>query len=168
MEWWHWIIVGVALLGLDIALINVYFLVWFGLGAVGAGLALLVAPALPMWGQLAVFVGVAAATLVFWIYWVRPVRARRRLAEERVELIGSSAVVVRCYGGRGTLRLQKPVGERDVWTFAGSHAFSAGDNARVVAVDDEGVVTLAPIDAAAVGAADSSSSHSSSSTAAEA
>ena len=43
LEWWHWEIAGLALVLLELA-VPAFFVIWFGLGALLVGLALLVAP----------------------------------------------------------------------------------------------------------------------------
>ena len=40
-EWWHWIVLGFALVIAELA-VPAFFIIWFGLGALLAGLALLV------------------------------------------------------------------------------------------------------------------------------
>ena len=39
-EWWHWIVLGIALVIAELA-VPAFFVIWFGLGALLVGLALL-------------------------------------------------------------------------------------------------------------------------------
>ena len=42
-EWWHWMVLGMCLAMAELA-VPAFFIVWFGIGAIGVGLALLIAP----------------------------------------------------------------------------------------------------------------------------
>ena len=42
-EWWHWIVLGIGLVIAELA-VPAFFVIWFGLGALLVGLALLVLP----------------------------------------------------------------------------------------------------------------------------
>jgi hypothetical protein len=65
MSWWGWIIWGALLLGLELSLVNAqYYLVFIGLAAMVTGLASLLLPVLPDWGQWALFAALALASLV--------------------------------------------------------------------------------------------------------
>jgi len=62
---WHWFIAGVVLMIAE-TLLPGTFLLWFGVGALVVGVALLVVPALAWQGQLVLFAVVSAATIVAW------------------------------------------------------------------------------------------------------
>ena len=68
MEWWIWIVLGAVLLIADIALINTYYLIWFGAGALLAGLLALVVPESALWLQIAVFGISSLASLLIWLF----------------------------------------------------------------------------------------------------
>ena len=145
MLWWHWIFLGAALLVLDMVLINIYYLLWFGLGALAVGVTLLAFPAMAFAWQIALFGAVSAGFLLLWLLLFRP-RGRRKLhAEAKEELIGSRAAVVRFNNGNGTLRLQKPIGGRDVWRFTSSAALAAGESVVISALNDDGIVQASPV-----------------------
>ena len=42
-EWWHWIVLGIALVIAELA-VPAFFIIWFGLGALLVGLAMLAVP----------------------------------------------------------------------------------------------------------------------------
>lgn len=144
LEWWHWIVLGAVLFIADIALINTYYLIWFGVGAVVVGALLAASPETATWVQIAVFGAFSLASLFGWLYWLQPkFRARDRLLAKD-ELPGQSGVVVRFSNGRGALRLQKPVGGRDVWDFSGDGDIRCGDRLVVESVGADGVMKVSP------------------------
>jgi membrane protein implicated in regulation of membrane protease activity len=51
IEWWHWMVRGVGLILLELA-IPAFLFIWFGLGAVMVGLVMLAAPSLHLAAQL--------------------------------------------------------------------------------------------------------------------
>ena len=63
LEWWHWIVLGVALVVAELA-VPAFFIIWFGLGALLVGLLLLVAPAMGMTLQLALWCAASLGMVV--------------------------------------------------------------------------------------------------------
>jgi len=147
MEWWIWIVLGAVLLIADIALINTYYLIWFGVGALLAGLLALVAPESAMWLQIAVFGVSSLSALLFWLFVMQPKIRAQEMEKAKDDVPGQSGVVVRFNNGRGTLRLQGPVGGRDVWEFYSEADVRPGDRLVIESVDEDGVarVTSPPV-----------------------
>ena len=137
--WWLWIVLGAGLLVADLLYINIYYLLWFGLGAIAVGLFSLAWPLVPFWQQLVLFGGLSAAMLALWLVFLRPRTLARRLLEAQNEMPGQAAIVVSFANGRGVLRLQRPVGGRDVWNFTAAAA-RPGDRVVVASVGADGVV----------------------------
>ena len=48
LEWWHWIVLGLVLTLAELA-VPAFFIVWFGLGALGVGLVLLAWRSVAAW-----------------------------------------------------------------------------------------------------------------------
>lgn len=149
MLWWHWFIFGLALLVADVALINVYFLLWFGLGAALVGGIVYALPDTSLTAQILLFTGASAAFLALWLLVLRPRRNQKLLELAKKELVGASGAVIRFAAGSGTLRLQKPVGGRDVWPFTSSAELRAGQTAVILSVGDDDVAAAVPSASAA-------------------
>ncbi|MCH9757725.1 MAG: NfeD family protein [Proteobacteria bacterium] len=143
MLWWYWIILGAVLLVSDIALINIYYLLWFGLGALIVGLLMLAVPTLPLALQITLFGVISTGFLLLWLWVLRPHGEKKLLAGAKEELIGSNAAVVRFANGSGTLRLQKPIGGRDVWRFTSKDNLRAGATVQIFALDENSRVVQA-------------------------
>ena len=137
--WWHWAILGGVLLVADVLLINVYYLIWFGIGAIAVALSLLIFPDLPPAAQITVFGALSAAFLLVWLFFLRPQRSARLLRQAQDELPGNTGIVVRFNEGRGVMRLQKPIGGRDLWDFTASASLRPGEVVTVAALNDDGI-----------------------------
>ena len=144
VEWWHWAVLGFALLALDAVLLNIYYLLWFGAGALAAALALAVFPSMPLWAQLVLFASLSAALLAFWLLVLRPRTAAAEMRRARSELPGQAGVVINYNAAekRGKIRMQKPVGGKDVWEFLSEHAPRSGERAVIGHVNEDGIAVL--------------------------
>ena len=138
--WLLWLICGVSLLLIDVLLLNSYILLWFGAGAMAAGATIYLAPSMPVYGQLGLFGAYSALFLGAWLKLVRPKFERKALRKAREELAGVKAGVVRFSHGKGTLRLQSPIGGRVVWSFVCDGALKPGDSVTIAGLDDSGVI----------------------------
>ena len=144
MLWWYWIILGTALLVLDIALINVYYILWFGLGALTVGGIMLTVPDMPLAVQITLFGGVSGGFLLLWLFALRPRAEAKLMAMAREEIAGTRGAVIRFGNGSGTLRLQKPIGGKDVWQFTSSAEVNAGETVVISALNKDGTLQAAP------------------------
>ena len=144
--WWHWAVFGAFLLIVDIVFINIYFLVWFGFGAIFVSLLKLVAPAMLIWQQIMVFSLFSALLLALWLMVLRPQFGKKHMKKVQIELPGQAGVVVRFADGRGLLRLQRPIGGSDIWTFSAlaeaGESPRPGDRLIIRSVDGDGVVQV--------------------------
>ena len=145
-EWWHWAVLGGALLVLDVLALNVYYPLWFGIAAILTAAVLAVFPELPMWMQILMFCVLSALLLGLWLLFLRPHRWRKNREAAHRELPGQAGVVVHFNPTQhsGTLRLQKPVGGRDVWDFATAADLRAGDRVVIKQLGDNDMVELMP------------------------
>lgn len=65
IEWWYWIVGGCLLIGF-VLLIPSFTLIWFGLGALAAGLLGYWYPSLPFAGQVALWLLVSISCMIMW------------------------------------------------------------------------------------------------------
>ena len=144
--WWHWAIAGFSLLVLDAVALNIYYLMWFGGGALATAAAAAIFPTMPTWVQIVLFSVLSLALLALWLCVLRP----RQLTDERrlaMRDLPGQAGVVASYNAVekcGTIRLQRPVGGKDVWEFISECPPRKGDRAVIQTVDADGIVRLSP------------------------
>ncbi len=134
-EWWHWIVLG---LGLSIAELAVpaFFIIWFGIGAIGVGLLLLIFPTLSIAVQLTVWAVVSGILVGVWFRFLRP-RTMTAIGTSAANVTGEVGILVSdlCPSSRGQVRFQKPVLGSDLWECYADADIKAGERVRIVAVE---------------------------------
>ncbi len=136
--YWHWLLLGVVLVVLEIFLTS-FVVLWFGIGALVVGLFLWAAPGLPFAAQLLIWLIASTAMAVVWFRCFKPrMTDRTRAGIAREALIGESGQVIRvpAEGGRGLVRFSVPLLGSDEWEFICADAVAPGD--RVVIRDFSG------------------------------
>lgn len=136
IEYWHWIILGIALSTIEI-FITSFTVLWFGLGAFAVALALLLWPSLPMPGQLAIW-AIATTTLALaWFRYFKPrMRDRTKAGLSREAAVGQVGMVVQSATEhtRGVVRFTVPLLGDGEWPYICETPLSAGDRCRVIDV----------------------------------
>lgn len=141
LAWWHWMVLGLALGLLELAVAS-FFIVWFGLGALMVGAAMLVFPDMAFGTQVLWW---TVASVLMTVLWFQVFRrdANKTRSGQADEALGEIGVLVRTAeplgvgSGRGEVRFQKPVMGSDVWPCIADEAIAAGERVRVLAVDGQ-------------------------------
>ena len=133
MAWWIWLVLGMALLGGEMAMPGGFYLLFFGVGALLVGFAVLFAPGLAGWVEWLLFSVLSIGLLAF----LRPkIVGRLRQAGPGIEdtLVGEVAVAAEPIApgaiGRGELR-----GSAFSLRNAGPDPLAPGERCRVSRVD---------------------------------
>lgn len=119
-----------------------FFVIWFGLGALLVGLAMLAFPAMAFSAQILLLTAASVAMTVFWFKVLRNDGGKTRSGQAD-EALGEIGVLVRAVeplgieSARGEVRFQKPVMGADVWPCLADEAIAAGTRVRVLAVDGQ-------------------------------
>ncbi len=146
--WWHWVLLGITVLIVDVVLIgNSGILLWFGAGAFAVGAWVFLGPGSPLWLQFVLWLGFSLTFLVLWIKLFKPRIDRRNVASVSEEMIGVVGVVARVGEfedgiRRGTVRFQKPFAGRDTWKFQSDASLSPGDRVAVTILTEDGVLAV--------------------------
>lgn len=135
MVWWLWLLVGLALLGIEVITPGGFFTLFFGVAALIVGVLTRFGLAGPAWMQWIWFSGLSIASLLFLrkplLAWMQ---AREVTRPEVDSLIGESAVVLEAVpdGGVGKAELRGTS-----WTARSvdGAALPAGKRCRVQRVD---------------------------------
>jgi membrane protein implicated in regulation of membrane protease activity len=132
VEFWHWWVLGVALIILEAFAPGAFFL-WLGIAAGIAGAALLVFPSLGVEYQGLIFALFAVASIVVWRRYLKrnPIASDRPQLNRRGEqYIGRTMTLAEpIVEGRGKIRLGDTL-----WRIEGAD-LPAGSQVRVVGVD---------------------------------
>lgn len=107
MPWWAWIVAGLVLVAVEMAMPVDFYLFFVGVAALAVGLLELAGVELPLGGELLLLGGTAVGCAVVYQGWVKP-RLRAPRGEEIDALVGESAVAVGAIaaGGVGTVELR--------------------------------------------------------------
>ena len=138
VEWWHWIIGGVLLVLLELA-IPAFFVIWFGLGALVVGLSLLAAPTIPIAAQITLWI---AASIAFIVAWVKIFRAhvhRTRVGLSTGQFVGELGLVTREIKPfqKGQIRFQKPILGAEAWDAIADEVIAPGERVQVLGVEGQ-------------------------------
>lgn len=136
IEWWHWEIVGVGLVLLELV-IPAFFVIWFGLGALLVGLLLLVMPDLSLPTQIAAWTVASVAMAVLWFRVFKRSQHKTLIGTAAGEVIGEVGLLVSAVAPfeRGKVRFQRPVLGAEEWACMAESPIAAGERVRVVSVE---------------------------------
>jgi membrane protein implicated in regulation of membrane protease activity len=141
LVWWHWMVLGLGL-GLMELFVFSFFIVWFGLGALLVGVALLVVPGMVFSTQILLWTAASVAMTVIWFKVLRNDGGKTRSGQAD-QVVGEIGILVRAVeplgvaSVRGEVRFQKPILGSDVWPCLADEAIPAGERVRVLAVDGQ-------------------------------
>ena len=66
MAWWHWIVVGLILIALEMAASGGFYVIFFGIAAIAIGLLHALDLAGPLWFQVLLFSAISVGSLVLF------------------------------------------------------------------------------------------------------
>ena len=141
LAWWHWMVLGLGLGLLELAVPS-FFIIWFGLGALLVGVAMLVVPEIAFTTQILLWTAASVLMTMLWFKVFRRDDGKTRSGQAN-EALGEIGVLVRAVeplgvaSARGEVRFQKPVMGSDVWPCLADEAIAAGERVRVLAVDGQ-------------------------------
>jgi inner membrane protein len=135
-QWWHWIVLGFALVVAELA-VPAFFIIWFGLGALLVGLALLVLPDIGLTAQVAMWVVASLGMVVAWFRVFRRDDHKTRIGQSDGDTIGEIGLMAKAAAPfeRGRVRFQKPLLGSEEWECVVDEAIAAGERVRVVSVE---------------------------------
>lgn len=134
-EWWHWVVLGLCLAMTELA-VPAFFIIWFGIGAIGVGVALLIAPDLAVATQILLWTGLSALLVGVWFRYFKP-RTVTSVGTSAASVAGEVGILVADISpeARGQVRFQKPILGSDVWECYADTRIKAGQRVRVIVVE---------------------------------
>jgi len=135
LEWWHWVVGGIVLILAELV-IPLFFIVWFGLGALLVGL-LALAFDLSLTAQLATWTLASLAMVFLWFRVFKQSFVKTRSGTADGEAIGEIGLLVSAVApfARGKVRFQGPLLGSEEWACVADTAIAAGERVRVVSVE---------------------------------
>lgn len=144
LVYWHWIVLGFALMLLEIFL-PTFTALWFGAAAVLVGGLLWLMPNLPLPLQLLLWAALSAALTWAWFRYLKPLSVdRTKAGMSREAILGEVGQVLRLPVGeeRGVVRFPAPVLGDDEWLFISQDVLQLGDRVRVVDVSGNALMVV--------------------------
>ena len=134
--WWHWIVFGIVLMLLELA-VPAFFLMWFGLGAVVVGVLLLVFSGITLPFQVIAWTLSSLLFIWLWFKVFKPNIHKTRSGMSKGMFIGEVGLVtrdIRAYE-RGQIRFQKPILGDELWESIADEEIKAGERVKVMEVE---------------------------------
>ena len=131
--YWHWIILGIGLMLLEIALPS-FTALWVGAAAVIVGVLLWVLPDLSATLQVVLWAALSTALTWLWFKYLKPLSIDKTKAGlSREAILGEVGQVIALPNGerRGVLRFPAPILGSDEWQFISQETLAVGDRVRV-------------------------------------
>ncbi|MEM6986442.1 MAG: NfeD family protein [Pseudomonadota bacterium] len=133
LQFWHWLVFGVALLVIELGVVGTVFLLWLSAAAIITGVALMVVPTLSWQLQVLIFSVAAVVTLLATRAWLkrRPIKTDRPALNRRgTAYIGRHFTLQHpIENGRGELSI-----DDTLWRIAGPD-LPAGSTVEVLDVE---------------------------------
>lgn len=140
--YWHWILLGFLLIGLEIVL-PTFMTLWFGLGALFVGGVLFIWPELSITWQLFIWLMDSALLVLVWFKFIQPqMKDRTKAGMGRESLIGETGIVIKIPRDeqRGRLRFPTPILGNDEWDIICHSELDEGDRVIVVELSGNALV----------------------------
>jgi membrane protein implicated in regulation of membrane protease activity len=138
LVWWHWVVLGIVLALLELV-VPTFFLVWFGVGAVIVGIALVAFPELSFPWQVLLWVVCSVAFIGLWFKVFKPGFHKTRVGMSKGTAIGEVGIVTREIRphGKGEVRFQRPMLGDDVWESIADEEFKVGERVKVLDIEGD-------------------------------
>lgn len=144
--YWHWLLLGMALLLLELVLPS-FTVFWFGLGALVVGVVLWIFPALGFAGQILLWTICSCAFAFLWFKYLKPrMIDKTNAGMAREAAIGESGKVIKVPmgGGRGLVRFTTPILGDDEWEFVCEQQVALGDRVFIKEVSGNMLIVVKP------------------------
>src|SRR5262245_54852190 len=134
--WWHWLVLGIVLVLLELAIPS-FFVIWFGLGAIIVGIALLAFPAFTFAWQILLWVVCSVIFVVLWFKVFRAGRHKTHAGMSKAAVLGEIGVVTREMRpfAKGQIRFQKPILGDELWESIADEEIRVGERVKVLDVE---------------------------------
>ena len=140
--YWHWILLGIALVLMEIALPS-FITLWLGAAAIVVGLLLLAMPEMSFTLQILIWTVMSVLLTWGWFKFMKPLSVDRTMAGlSREQIIGQAGQVLRVPldGGKGLLRFPAPILGADEWQFISQDELKVGDRVRVTELSGNSLI----------------------------
>ncbi|TCV83320.1 NfeD family protein [Sulfurirhabdus autotrophica] len=131
--WWHWIAAGIVLVISEL-FVPMFFILWFGVGAIMVGVVMRVVP-LSSSMQFFLWAIFSIAMVVAWFrFFKNPDKTKAGISKEA--FIGETGLITKEVSAmaKGVIRFQKPILGSDTWPVIADETIPSGERAKIVDV----------------------------------
>lgn len=139
IEWWHWIVAGFCLIGLEL-IVPSFTIIWFGLGALVVGALCALWPGFSPAGQFALWSFASIGFTLLWFKYLKPKGNRTHAGMSKEGIVGESGIITRGTAdsyGRGIVKFRISILGADEWSCYSSEILHVGDRVRVVDIEGQ-------------------------------
>lgn len=140
--YWHWIIMGIGLILLELVLPS-FTALWFGTGAIVIGVLLFIFPSMTIAMQIILWTIISSLLTWLWFKYLRPLSVDKTKAGlSREAIIGEVGQVLTLptTDRRGILRFPAPIVGSDEWMFISEENLALGDRVRVIDISGNSLI----------------------------
>lgn len=140
--YWYWIVLGIGLMLLEIALPS-FTALWFGAAAVVVGVLLYFLPDMSLTVQVVLWTVLSVILTWLWFMYLKPLAIDKTKAGlSREAIMGEVGQVLSVPNGerRGVLRFPAPVLGADEWQFISYDDLEVGDRVHVTDVSGNSLI----------------------------
>jgi membrane protein implicated in regulation of membrane protease activity len=141
---WHWLILGMALVAVEIILPS-FISLWFGLAGLLIGLLLWIFPDLSFSLQITIWAITSAFFTWLWFKLLKPLSVDKTLAGlSREAIIGQTGQVILKpnENSRGKLRFSVPIMGSEEWVFISEDSLELGQRVRVTDISGNSLIVV--------------------------
>ena len=133
---WVWGLIGIVLLGLEMAS-GTFYVLWFGIAALIVAIAMLAFPNISQAAQLLTFAVLSLGSLTIWKLYYKKTETHSKVGQAQGEEIGRVGIVTQDTSATHTGKIsfvQGVMGSRE-WVAVSNEPIEIGANASVEAVE---------------------------------
>lgn len=135
LEPWHWFVLGIALILLELFL-STFAILWFGIAAVMVSLLFWLSPWMSTALQILIWAIFSIANTILWFKFIRPITKRhQKNASDFKELIGQTGIVIQVFSKEKheiKVRFSIPLLGHEEWTSQADQPVNVGDRIEII------------------------------------
>lgn len=135
-EWWQWCILGIVLIIAELY-VPMFLLIWFGLGALVVALIQHLNFTQEIYIQLGMWTTFSVVMTLLWFRLFKVRLMKSPVGTSSGGVIGEVGMITESVAPfhKGKIRFQKPIMGSDVWVCVSDTTLSAGERAKLVAIE---------------------------------
>jgi len=139
IEWWHWVVVGFCLIGLEL-FVPSFTIIWFGMGALVVGMLKAVWPSFPLAAQLLLWSIASICFTLMWFKYLKPKTDQTHAGMSKEGIIGETGIIIKGTDDtyeKGVVKFRISILGADEWSCYAEQLLKIGDNVKVVDIEGQ-------------------------------